>query len=68
MQTKLHSLLESLTNIAIGLGINITAQYFIFPLFEIHIGLDQNLQIAMLFTVISLLRSYVIRRWYNKNT
>jgi len=68
MQSKTHSLLESITNIAIGLAINVTAQSFIFPLFDIHIAFHENLTIATLFTVISLCRSYVIRRVYNKRT
>lgn len=66
MQTKLWSFIESVANIAVGLGINVTAQYFIFPLFGIVIPIHENLQIAAIFTGISLLRSYLIRRWFNK--
>lgn len=65
MQTKTHSLLESITNIVIGLVINITAQFLIFPLFDIYIDPHENLMIAGIFTLISLARSYAIRRWWN---
>lgn len=68
MQSRLSSLIESFTNIAIGLLINTTAQHVLFPLWDIHISVSENLQIAMAFTVISLIRSYTIRRWFNKKT
>lgn len=64
-QSKKHSLVESITSTAIGLGINVTAQHFIFPLFGIYIGWDSNFMIAVIFTFISIARGYVIRRWFN---
>ena len=64
-QTKLGSLIESLMNIAIGYGVALLSQIAIFPLFGIHIPLSTNLWIGAWFTVISLVRSYVIRRWFN---
>ena len=68
MQSKKHSLFESFTNIAIGLVINVTAQFLIFPMFDIDIDPEENIAIAVIFTVISLCRSYAIRRWYTKHT
>ena len=65
-QSKLESLIESLFNILIGYGIAVASQLLIFPLFGIHIPLSDNLLIGLWFTVISLLRSYAIRRWFNK--
>ena len=64
-QTKLGSLIESLMNIIIGYGVAILSQILIFPLFDIHIPLSTNLWIGAWFTLISLIRSYVIRRWFN---
>ena len=67
-QPKSHSFLESIFNVAVGLGINVTAQAIIFPWFGIFIPLSSNLQIAMIFTVISIVRSYCLRRgmnWYH---
>ena len=52
-------------NIAIGYGIALSAQLVIFPLVDIHISLETNLWIGLWFTVISLIRSYIIRRWFN---
>lgn len=65
-QSKLGSLVESVVNIIIGFVINVTAQHLVFPLFGIHILFSQNLGIAVIFTVISLTRSYVLRRIFNK--
>ena len=64
-QTKLGSLIEALMNIIIGYCVAILSQIFIFPLFDIHISLSTNLWIGAWFTLISLIRSYVIRRWFN---
>ena len=66
MQSKKMSLIESLTNIAIGFGINLTANFFIFPLFGYEITLKQNVDIGIWFTFVSLARSYCIRRWFTR--
>jgi hypothetical protein len=64
-QSKLGSFIESCMNIAIGYGIALLSQITIFPLYGIHILLSTNLWIGLWFTVISPVRSYVIRRWFN---
>lgn len=65
-QSRLESLIESVMNIAIGYGVALASQLLIFPLFDIHVSLTTNLWIGAWFTVISLVRSYVIRRWFNR--
>ena len=64
-QTKLGSLIEALMNVAIGFTINFTANLLIFPLFDMHISLSDNFLMGLIYTVISVARSYVIRRWFN---
>lgn len=64
-QTKLGSLIESIMNILIGYFVALFSQLAIFPMFGIHIPLSSNLAIGAWFTVISLIRSYIIRRWFN---
>jgi hypothetical protein len=66
MQSKLHSLLESLSNVAIGYLVAIGSQFLIYPLFDIHIPVQDNFAIAGLFTLISLARTYILRRLFNK--
>lgn len=64
-QRKHHSLLESVVSTVIGFVINVTAQHLVFPLFGIYIGWSENLTIAVIFTVISIIRGYFIRRAFN---
>ena len=64
-QARLGSLIESAINILIGYSIALLSQLLIFPWFGIHIPLSDNLLIGAWFTLISLLRSYIIRRWFN---
>lgn len=68
VQTRAHSLLESLTNVAIGYVIALLSQLAIFPLFGIHVPFSDNLQIGLWFTAISIARSYVLRRWFARRT
>lgn len=64
-QKKKHSLIESIVSTVVGFGINVTAQHLVFPLFGIYISWHENLTIAVIFTFISILRGYVIRRVFN---
>lgn len=66
MQTKTHSLIESLTNVAIGYVVALLSQIVLFPMFNIYVPLSDNLLIGLWFTVISIFRSYVVRRYFNK--
>lgn len=68
MQTRTHSLIESITNVAIGYGVAVLSQIAIFPLFDIHVSISDNLMIGAWFTTISILRSYAVRRWFTRRT
>ena len=64
-QTRLGSLIETMVNIIIGFSINWTANMLIFPLFGFHISPGANFVMGLIYTVISVVRSYCIRRWFN---
>lgn len=66
MQSRLESLIETSMNIGIGYLVALASQVILFPMFGIFIPLSTNLWIGLWFTVISLVRSYIIRRWFNK--
>ena len=68
MQTKRQSIIESLVNISIGYAVAIFSQLLIFPLFHIHLPLHDNLLIGAYFTLISLVRSYLVRRLFNRQS
>ncbi len=63
-QSRRMSLLESLTNVAIGYGVAVTTQIIVFPLFGLEVSLSDNLAIGGLFTVVSIVRSYAVRRLF----
>ena len=65
-QTKLGSFYESLINVAIGFGINFVANLVILPLFGFDITLTDNLYIGLLYTIVSVARSYVVRRFFDR--
>lgn len=64
-QTRMGSLIEACMNVLIGFVINMVANFVILPMVGFHITLGQNLFIGVLYTVISVARSYAIRRWFN---
>ncbi len=64
-QPRIHSLIESIANVAVGLGVALITQIAVFPLFGIYIPLASNLSIAAIFTVVSIVRSYAMRRLFN---
>lgn len=66
-QTRGMSFIESWANIFVGYGINITANYLILPAFGFQsLTLKKNITIGIIYTAISLARTYCIRRWFNK--
>ena len=66
-QTRRRSLLESFVNILVGYSINFTANLLIFPIFGWHISTRENLTLGVIYTGISLVRSYGLRRFFNRN-
>jgi hypothetical protein len=63
-QSKLMSWLESLINIAVGFGISLLAQMYFLPLLGVNIDFHQNLVFALIMTVISIVRSFTLRRLF----
>ena len=61
-QSRLMSLVESLANVLVGYGVAVLTQVLVFPLFDLHVPLADNLLIGTVFTGVSLVRSYVLRR------
>jgi len=68
MQLRRHSLIESIVNVAVGYGVALASQLAIFPVFGIKVTLQENLLIGLFFTVISIIRSYALRRFFTRIT
>jgi len=58
------SLIEAVANVAVGYGIAVATQAMVFPMFGIHVTLSDNLAIGGLFTIVSIVRGYTMRRLF----
>ena len=65
-QSRWMSLLEAVTNVMVGYGVAVATQVMVFPLFGFDITAGQAVNVGLIFTAISLARSYVLRRIFNK--
>lgn len=64
MQTRMGSFVEAWANILVGFSINLIANLLVLPLFGFNVTLSDAFGIGLVFTAISLARSYVLRRWF----
>lgn len=64
-QSHAATLLESLSQIAIGYTISVLANIWLLPLWGYQVSLRQGVEIGLLFTLISFIRSYLLRRLFN---
>lgn len=63
-QSRLMSLVEAITNVIVGYGVAVVTQILIFPIFGLQTTLGQNLAMGGIFTIVSLLRSFALRRFF----
>ena len=63
-QSRLMSMVEAITNVVVGYGVAVVTQILIFPIFGLHTTLAQNLQMGLLFTGVSIIRSFLLRRLF----
>jgi len=65
-QSRRMSFAEALTNVAVGYGIAVATQIAVFPMFGLHASLSDNLLMGAIFTVVSIVRSYSLRRLFEE--
>ena len=65
-QSRTMSLVEALANVAVGFTIAVLTQRAVFPYFGIVTTLSTDLAIGAMFTVVSIVRSYVMRRLFER--
>ncbi len=63
-QSRRMSLIEAVTNVALGYVLAVATQILVFPWFGLHASLGDNLVLGAVFTAISLVRSYALRRFF----
>ena len=61
-QSRLMSLVESVANVIVGYSVAVMTQILIFPIFGLHTTLEQNLKMGAIFTIVSIARSFALRR------
>ncbi|WP_394227061.1 DUF7220 family protein [Paracoccus marcusii] len=61
-QSRAMSLVESVANVIVGYGVAVVTQILIFPIFGLHTTLAQNLKMGAIFTIVSIARSFALRR------
>ena len=64
-QSRRMSMIEAAFATATSYCVAIGCQLVIYPLFDIHVTLTQNFALAGVFTLISLVRGYMVRRAFN---
>ena len=65
-QTRLMSLVESVANVIVGYGVAVGTQILIFPVFGLHATLAQNLKMGIIFSFVSIARSFALRRLFER--
>lgn len=65
MQTRKFSWIEAITNTLVGFLVSLLIQLAIYPIMDIPVKFHQNVIITCVFTGASILRGYLIRRFFN---
>ena len=65
MQSKKESFIETLTSVFAGWLIGVILNMLVLPLFDYNITVIDSLWVSLIFTVVSVIRGYVIRRFFN---
>ncbi len=65
-QSKKNSFIEACVNTAIGFIITLACSFFIYPLCGVNISVSSMSGVTACFTIVSIVRQYIIRRYFNK--
>ena len=64
-QSRLMSLVEALANVTVGYAVAVLVQIAVFPLFGLSVTYGQNFSIGLVFTAVSIVRGYLLRRLFD---
>lgn len=65
-QSRRLSLIEAVTNVVVGYALAVITQIVAFPWFGLQVSLGDNLAIGAVFVGVSLIRSYALRRLFER--
>jgi hypothetical protein len=63
-QSRLMSLVEATANVVVGYGVAVLTQLLVFPIFGIETSLSENLALGAIFSLVSSVRGYLLRRLF----
>jgi hypothetical protein len=66
MQSRKGSAIETVVNTAVGYAVSVAANAFFLPMFGLRPSFSDSAAIGLIFTGISLVRGYVLRRIFNR--
>lgn len=66
LQSRTMSLAEAMANVILGYGLAVAAQVVVFPAFGLKVALGDSLLIGLIFTVVSIARSFALRRLFER--
>lgn len=64
-QSRLGSLAETTVSMFVGFWLSVAVQAVVFPMFGYTLPLHSNMAIVAIFTIVSMIRSYALRRIFN---
>lgn len=64
-QTRMSSLVETVASVVIGFVMSVAITAWVMPAYGHHVTLGDNLQITCIFTIVSIARGYLVRRFFN---
>ncbi len=65
-QSRCMSLIEATSNVALGCAVALATQLLAFPIVGVQASLTQHLWLTTVFTGVSVIRSYLVRRFFNR--
>ena len=65
-QSRAMSMVEAVANVIVGYALAIATQLAVFPIFGIEAALGAHLAIGLAFVGVSLVRSYALRRLFER--
>jgi hypothetical protein len=65
-QSRLSTLAETCASIAIGFLVSLGINSVVLPAYGHHVTMADNLGMTAIFTVASVARGYLVRRWFNR--
>lgn len=65
-QSKKHSFVEACTSTAIGFVVAVIGTFFVVWALDIESTPVKNIKMTIFFTILSIIRGYFIRRWFDR--